>query len=786
VEPRTPGLERLGPYRVERELGRGGQGVVYLARDVRLGRTVALKVLPAGGSSTQLARRRFWREVRAVSRLDHPSLCAVYDAGTEGDLLWIAMRHVEGRTLAARLRDPAAAREPLATSLELIERAARALHVAHEAGVVHRDVKPGNLMVTAAGEPVLLDFGLARDDESFALLTRTGDWLGTPAYMSPEQVSGARVDRRSDVWSLGATLYECVALRPPFEGDAHETLFDAILRKPPREPRRRLPADLKVVLGAALEKDPDRRYQTALDLAEDLRRLREHRPVRARPVGPLARLARWSRRNPVVAGGLASIVLSLTTALAISLYALRSTRAALVQEESALREATRESDRAVALGREIGANLGAWERLADTHRLEQLIRESEEHLWPAWPRTIPAMDAWLERARPVAGRLPEHRAALESLRARGRRTQAAGGAEDWEFDDHRDRWQHDVLAPFVAALTTFAESQQERRTLSEVVNRRKGSADVVRLTIENHQEAWTRARREVAEDPRTGAVRLNPLVGLVPLGRDPESGLQEFADLLTGEVPVRNPRTGRLAIGPKTGIVLVLVPGGTFRMGAQADDPGAPNHDPAAAANEKPVREITLAPFLLSKYEMTQAQWRRLSGRNPSAYPKDLMMPVEAVSWRDCDGVLRRPGMELPTEAQWEYACRAGASTPWWTGGEVTSMDGGGQFQYRAAEDPEFGSDKARGAVVGEHRPNAFGLHDVQGNVREWCRDRHGSYELPVQAGDGLREGPGPKRVIRGTDCLDHPAKARSAARSQEQEGYRQSTIGVRPARRLF
>jgi tetratricopeptide (TPR) repeat protein len=212
---------------------------------------------------------------------------------------------------------PRLSRDEIAANAAIVEKVARALHAAHELGVIHRDIKPANVMITPEGEPVLLDLGLARDESSdHHTLTKTGDVFGTPAYMSPEQLTGQRIraDRRTDVYALGATLYEALTLRRPFEAPTREALYQAILTEPPRDPRRinpRIPAELKVVIETALEKNRNRRYQTALALAQDLERVRKHEPIRARPAGPILRLRRWVQRRPATAAIIAGSVVAL-------------------------------------------------------------------------------------------------------------------------------------------------------------------------------------------------------------------------------------------------------------------------------------------------------------------------------------------------------------------------------------------------------------------------------------------------------------------------------------------
>lgn len=343
----------LGHYRLEAELGHGGQGTVYAAKDTKLERRVAVKVLHSGPRSVAF-HRRFQREATVAARLDHPGICPVYDWGTKQGTAYLVMRFLKGETLAKRLRSSTSdgssttcvqlttgAKTPASTPdvetdsgprgrkeilgvIDLIEQAARALHAAHSEGIVHRDVKPANIMISSAGEPTIMDFGLARDDAA-ETLTESNDVLGTPAYMSPEQLSthGPRIDARTDVWSLGVTLFECLTLQRPFRAPTRESLFQAILFEPPPDPRKLNPAigrDLAVVLGASLEKNPDRRYQTARELADDLARVRQHRPIAARAPSLWGRAQRWVQRNP----GKAAASLGLTIVLALTLAWLRS------------------------------------------------------------------------------------------------------------------------------------------------------------------------------------------------------------------------------------------------------------------------------------------------------------------------------------------------------------------------------------------------------------------------------------------------------------------------------
>ena len=361
------GPRTFGNYRVLRTLGQGGMGIVYLARDEAMGRLVALKALPARLSTNPRALARFQREIKAVAQLRHPGIVPIYAMGHEDGVPYFTMEHVEGRTLAELVSQVRGLglRPELLTPAQLAPRCtahswveavcrigvdvAEALQHAHEHGVVHRDVKPSNILLRPDGRALLFDFGLARVEDA-AGLTLTGDLAGTPYYVSPEQVSGSStaLDGRTDVFSLGVTLYELLTLDRPFDGKTTEQVLRQIAHREPDLPRRRNPAiprDLQTICLTALEKDPARRYASAGDLAADLRALLDLRPVRARPVGTARRAGRYVRRNPALSAAAllgALLLVGTPVGLAVANARIRA------QADRATAEAQRAKDSAQA------------------------------------------------------------------------------------------------------------------------------------------------------------------------------------------------------------------------------------------------------------------------------------------------------------------------------------------------------------------------------------------------------------------------------------------------------
>jgi tRNA A-37 threonylcarbamoyl transferase component Bud32 len=319
----------LGRFELLEQVGVGSFGYVFRARDTELGRQVAIKIPRAGHLASQEDAARFLREARSAAQLKHPGIITIHETGqTDDGTFYLVEEFVHGTTLSVRL---AAGPVPFRVSAELIAAVCDALDCAHAHGVIHRDIKPANILLDDDGRPHLMDFGLAKREAEDTVMTQDGQVLGTPAYMSPEQARGEshRVDVRTDIYSTGVVLYELLTGERPFRGNRRMLILQVMddEPRPPRQLNDKIPRDLETICLKAMAKSPARRYPSAKELAEDLRRYLNAEPIRARPIGWPERMKRWFLRNPVAASLLAAVSLG----SAVGLWHLSTLSAQLVQ-----------------------------------------------------------------------------------------------------------------------------------------------------------------------------------------------------------------------------------------------------------------------------------------------------------------------------------------------------------------------------------------------------------------------------------------------------------------------
>ena len=683
--------------------------------------------------------------------------------------------------------------------VRVVKRIADALEHAHEHGVFHRDVKPSNVLIDEHGRPRLLDFGLARLQEGQEL-TQSNAQLGSLPYIPPEVLEGKLNEYRpaQDTYCLGATLYELLTLASPFLGPTAAETRRRIIAGQPARPRALHPQiswEAETVCLKAIDLDPRRRYQTAREFAEDLARVLDRQPIRASPAGLLLRGRRAVQRHPTWAVG--AVLSSLCFVVAPLVFALYS---------QSLRHAAETTANALAV------------RTAEFEQLEHVVRlgDVQQSLGelPGWPDDTAALRAWLDQTwGPFAAELPAIERAIAHLEGRALSVSETAA----RFADPADRFLHQSLRGLVVDADEFATGP-----VTEVRARLAWSEQVGDLTLRhpNAKHSWDEASAAIRDAngetasalyQRDPPVEVAPQLGLVPLGMNPATGLWEFYHLRSAEdpaaIPEHAPETGHVEVDTTTGVVFVLIPGGTFAMGAQAADADAGNFDTQASKTEGPVHDVALDPFFVARHELTQGQWTRLSnGDNPSVYqpgnwqfriaePVTLAHPVEGVTWEASRAVLDRHGLRLPTEAQWEYACRAGTNTPWWTGAAVASLQGAANLNDATVAragvpwgkpEPALDDGYLVHAPAGSLRANAFGLHHVVGNVFEWCADATLLYaKVPCQPGTGLRRTARPtkSRTMRGGSYGSTTALARGAFRPPQPPTAANGFLGLRAAR---
>jgi len=818
-------LQIIGDFKILREIGRGGMGTVYEAEQISLNRKVALKLLPPHLSLLERDVQKFRREAEAGGRQSHPGIIAVHVVGEHDGVHYIAQELVEGGfTLAGKLDELKKTKEQppgyFREVARLIAAVADALQHAHDHGVIHRDIKPSNILLTGEGQPKVTDFGLARVEDALEL-SRTGDFAGTPYYMSPEQAMSRRIgiDRRTDVYSLGVTLYEMLTLERPFDGETSQEVLKKVLLLDPVVPYKinpRTPRDLSTICLKAMEKPVERRYQSMRELADDLRRFLSGEAILAKPPGLSTKLWKLVKRNPVasVAVGVAiwAVLCSVgyllfiaypqmkhdrDTAVAAVKESEKQKNIAIVAQQYAEKQAEiAEDQRAITdrLARIAQQRYHEITRLFDMKRLSDLEKTVDE-LWPAFPGMVKTFESWLDRARDLVSRLDEHRTVLLVWQ-----TQA-------EYDDLEDQLRFGMLMDLVEGIERFMDG--EAGALKIVEERLAFAKTVVeRSTGGPQRKTWEQAIAAIADrkqSPLYSGLEIKSIIGLVPIGQDPHSGLWEFAHVQTGAIPRRG-EDGKLILTEEMGLVFVLIPGGCFNMGAVSpskDKPsGSSNVDPHADSDEGPVHLVSIKPFLISKFEMTQGQWLRFTGHNPSTcapgrcYGGDKITfrnPVESVSWSDCHTVVWRLNLRLPSEAEWEYACRAGTTSVWWAGNTKEMLQDkvnladryckshGGPPEWSYADWLDDGH--AVHAPVGSFEPNPFGLHNVHGNVREWCQDSYqDSYKDAPVDGSAWQCTGEVKRVFRGGGWRSIEIYCRSTYRENDTPELRYDNLGFRPA----
>jgi len=912
---------RVGNYEIVRELGRGGMGVVYEAKHARTERPVALKVLPAGlVAANESLLDRFKVEGRAAGRLEHPNVVAVLDLDEDpdGGCWYLAMDLIQGEDLYARIKrdGPLDSQAAARLTLELCS----GMKHAHERRVLHRDIKPHNVLLDskADGRPLLTDFGLAKllEDESIHL-TQGNQLLGTPGFMSPEQAGAGKgpIDERADIYGLGANLYYSLTGRVPFPGKSVPQILNAVVSRAPTRPSKVRPGidhDLETIVLKCLEKDPEDRYPSVADLEADLQRYLDQKKIVAKRPPAHVRALRWGRRNRGQAAGLIAaglLVLGIVT-FSVTTIVDRARREAQIEREIAAREAAakKEADEREAEAERREAEAERREAEAERRRQREAERRARAEREQRAAERREAEEARRRRqAEEEARRLamkppvlevvepelpPDLRVAepeqdvlvicpdddvdevtLDGEPLERKRREGEGGEPTyayhgtWRLDEgDNESYVRAVDASGVATVHTLAAILDttpppfsvDVETFDPQVTGDDATAQKARLRI--RLDAPDAETEPAAVSVRAQPEPLEPIVTTsegegawsveVPLQLGTNRIHVVVRDHLGNagdewlEVVREEPRIVRGAWWPITpaqkayaieieqpvvrrdalGMVFVLVPPGTFVMGSPPDEDGR-------EADEVPHGVRLSRGFYLSAWEVDNADYRRLVGDHapdplPSGWDVDLMvedegpvrlggddLPVTDVTWaeatafcealsahqRERDGAGR---FRLPTEAEWEYAARAGTTTPWFFGADqAAAVDYANLADetlfliLRDARDVtasgtylDLPDDYPLLAPTGRDvAPNPFGLYDVHGNAAEWCQDFYAPYPVPARGEGPLVDPTGPEaggeypsHAHRGGGWDTQIPQTRAAARRALPTGRSNRSVGLR------
>ena len=764
--PLSPDTLLAGRYRIIKIAGRGGMGVVYEAEDTKLGRHVALKLLPHELIIDPGARKRFIHEARAAAGLESPNICTVYEIHDEGGDPFISMEFIEGASLRESLnRGPLGIRRAVDIAIQV----AKGLQAAGRKGIIHRDIKSANIMLTRDGQAKIMDFGLAKVAGS-TMLTKTGAVMGTAAYMSPEQGRGECVDGRTDIWSLGVVLYEMLSGQLPFKGDSEASVLYAVLHEQPqrlREIHPAVPEDLDEIVHVAMAKKPEERYSSAGEMLIDLRKC-------------LAGLGSECEEEPTTFGlpQRSRIVLPVALTFAVIILAVvwltsrkpDSGTATTSQLENSSKQASGTQ------GGQTPQQVSDKELLESISRARQAISKGDLELALAMIQT--AEKTFPGRQELVSLRA-DYQAALSNKVAASRKAELPG----LENRQDRSRTSGDDEKFARAVRTGTASAYAEY--LRSFPNGRNASKAMEMLQRLEEEAVAEKSRLEADLDDsafNTAKLQGTPkaLEGYLedfPSGRhavEAQGLVASFAeqqksepDQPIGKESPQARRAGDIELFKVNGVEIPMawIPTGTFQMGTTNIEGGR---------SQRPAHSVTISKgFWIGLYEVTQSQWVALMGDNPSKLKSSLKVPVDSVSWEDCQLFIKELNrltnrtFRLPTEAEWEYACRAGSADNWY--GEWNSI---GWHAWNS---------KGETHEIGQKRPNAFGLYDMIGNVWEWCQDWYAStYYRNSPPVDPPGPSSGKERAVRGGGLRSVPESAHSAIRASVQPNARKDDLGFR------
>lgn len=823
---------RFENYRIIEEIARGGMGVVYRAEQLTPRRMVALKIIKSGTLADSDEIRRFETEANSAARLDHPNIVPIYEFGESAGRHFFSMGLVEGESLQQRLRSgPLLPRE----AAQLIRDLASAVQYAHDADIIHRDIKPANILLDEDGRPRITDFGLAKNQQVGSDMTVTGQIVGTPSFMPPEQALGnpSDVDEHADIYSLGATLYALLTGRPPFQSSNRMETLQQVIHQPPVPPRvlnSAIAKDLETICLKCLRKKPQDRYATAGQLADDLDNWLHNRPILARRLSVRQKIWLACKRRPAVAGTITTILITTLLAGGFILQQRIANARKIAQEretndrkraQSHIDNALTAPASALPYAVQLIEPLREYaipylkQRFKDRERLEKNQRLHAAILltWLGDPQSEFLIDSIPQARGGECGNIVS--ALRKSENSPGLINKRIAATPDIDL---RQRARYAIVALHLG-------DSAPAKTMCRPLPNPAATYAFVRKLSEWHgnpKELAGRMRSEQDADLLSAVIAGVGGISIEDLSGD---DLKEWQTLLenqfltnphagvhaTAEWALRNwgialPKIPRQAVPVKgrnwqvnnLGMTMVMLPPGKFRRG-DIDSDGRPN------------QTVTLTRgFHIASHEVTVGMWQQFiddmeypAGAKPKKWPgvhkknsPTKQHPVQRVNWSDCvlfcnwlshrDGLTpcykqdgktwkwdqAANGYRLPTEAEWEYACRGGTSTAYCSGDDDESLNRFAVYRSVGAQS------------CGRRLPNRFGLFDMHGNVHEWCFDywtRNYSLQLDVQ--NPVRSKPSTGRVVRGGSFRSGGRVLRSSSRRVANPRIRYDDIGFRVVR---
>ncbi|MEQ8784793.1 MAG: bifunctional serine/threonine-protein kinase/formylglycine-generating enzyme family protein [Pirellulaceae bacterium] len=824
----------FGDYELIEEIARGGMGVVYKARQKRLNRLVALKMIRSGEFADEEQVKRFRSEAEAAAQLDHSGIVPVHEVGEAYGQHFYSMAFVDGPSLFSKVREDGPLTAEHAASL--LQRVAEAVQYAHDQGIAHRDIKPQNILLNKNGQPRVTDFGLAKHLYRDSNLTATGQVLGTPNYMAPEQALGESdlVGPATDVYSLGATLYFLLTGRAPFQAASSAETIRQVVESEPVHPSRlnpAIPRDLATICLKCLRKDVARRYGTAGEMAEDLRRWLAGEPIVARPVGPFERVWMWCRRRPVAAASLTAVICAALVTVGFVFEQDRANArriaAAQIRNDRARARSHVENvltapaaglpyaiellepleEYAVPLLRdrfgdpECDDSQRLHAAIALAHfgdvRVEFLVTNIGTAAVQECPNLVTALANSDRSTHWIRQYADEARAkASPELEQLARLAVVALYMEDFSLAEEMCQPQSDP-SPRTAFLEMLPRWHGDLSRLAYLA--RKSQNEALRSNI--ILGAGQIPREELApSDLRSWRTLLSKLQG------SPDSGTHSACGFATRRwqldipptVPTSPDSHRDWSVNSLGMTMLVIRPGRFMRGGTQPGDSG--QVVTLTKAFLLADRETSRGAFLQFVNEAKTADEEQ--AKNWSDEETDqrvtLAHPMQEVSWEDavlfCNWLSKREnlppfylrddaawrvdeqslGYRLPSEAEWEYACRAGTMTTYFCGDDDALLS---RYAVFGEQSPE---------PCGMRLPNGFGFFDLNGNVHEWCSDHwQAEYDGKTRLVDPQGPATGIARVARGGSFRSGSNALRSAARAYGNPTLRSRIAGFRVARTL-